>query len=84
LAVRSNLHHRFRLPCATDRNSAEGVEAPFVHARLDRSQAERPALRRHLAHDAAASTASRAQRPWRSRYAPSEGRDGGVMKVIWG
>jgi len=28
------------------------------------------ALRTHLAPDAAASTASRSQRPWRSRYAP--------------
>jgi len=38
----------------------------------------RPALRSHCAPDAAASTASRAQRPWRSRYAPREGRDGRI------
>jgi hypothetical protein len=38
-------------------NSGEGVEAPFVRAPVDRSQA-RPALRLHLRANAAASTAS--------------------------
>jgi len=37
---------------------------------VDRSQVFRPALRSHRAQEAAASTASRALRPWRSRGAP--------------
>ena len=56
-AVRSDLNQRFDRPCAASQNFGEGVEAPFVRAPVDRSQA-RPALRRQLRANAAASTAS--------------------------
>src|SRR6476620_9814008 len=56
-AVRSDLCQRFDQPCAASQNFGEGVEAPFVCAPVDRSQAK-PALRLHLRANAAASTAS--------------------------
>ena len=56
-AVRSDLHQPLDQPCAAGQNFGEGVEAPFVRAPVDHSQAK-PALRLHLRANAAASTAS--------------------------
>src|ERR1700688_770653 len=56
-AVRSNLRQALDRPCAACRNPGGGVEAPFVHAPVDRSRGV-PPCKHLLRADAAASTAS--------------------------
>ena len=56
-AVRSDLRQRFDQPCAASQNFGEGVEAPFVRAPVDCSQAK-ACHASPLRANAAASTAS--------------------------